>query len=267
MDNLTLLQTILIGFIFIWSGFVRSGLGFGSAVLSLPVLLFILHDPLYFIPILAVQTWFFTFITVVRPYLSGAGKSRTDIDSEGRNAPQVNWSVLKIVLAIIIVPKLTGVLGLVSLPTYVVRLIIFGVVAAYALSYLINRPLISINKKMDAGFLVIGGYIHGTSLMGSPLLVAVISKYVQKSQLRDTLFMLWFFLIIIKIIALLYFKVDFHITQQLWLLPCAGLGHLLGLKWHSYLQLKDTKSFYRILGGVLLVVSILGLYGSVGHFG
>ena len=48
MSDLALYQYVLIGLIFIWSGFVRSGLGFGGAVLSLPFLLLVLDDPLKF---------------------------------------------------------------------------------------------------------------------------------------------------------------------------------------------------------------------------
>jgi len=34
MTDLSLIQYVLIGCVFIWSGFVRSGLGFGGAVLA-----------------------------------------------------------------------------------------------------------------------------------------------------------------------------------------------------------------------------------------
>lgn len=50
--------------IFIWSGFVRSGLGFGGAVLSLPFLLLVLDDPLVFLPIIAVHLLVFSSLTI-----------------------------------------------------------------------------------------------------------------------------------------------------------------------------------------------------------
>ncbi len=55
MENLIWWQYALIGAIFIWSGFVRSGLGFGGAVLALPFLLLVKNDPLLFLPIISVH--------------------------------------------------------------------------------------------------------------------------------------------------------------------------------------------------------------------
>ena len=39
--DFSLLQLLLIGLLFVWTGFVRTGLGFGGAALGLPPLLFI----------------------------------------------------------------------------------------------------------------------------------------------------------------------------------------------------------------------------------
>lgn len=64
MSDLSLVQYVLIGLIFIWSGFVRSGLGFGGAVLSLPFLLLVLDEPLVFLPIIAVHLLVFSALTI-----------------------------------------------------------------------------------------------------------------------------------------------------------------------------------------------------------
>ncbi len=48
--SFALWQLIAIGACFIWSGFVRSGLGFGGAALTLPMLLIIHNDPLLYLP-------------------------------------------------------------------------------------------------------------------------------------------------------------------------------------------------------------------------
>jgi uncharacterized membrane protein YfcA len=41
MTDLTLTQSILVLLIFVWSGFVRTGLGFGGAMMALPLLLLV----------------------------------------------------------------------------------------------------------------------------------------------------------------------------------------------------------------------------------
>ena len=64
MADLAFYQYILIGLIFIWSGFVRSGLGFGGAVLSLPFLLLVVDEPLIFLPLIAVHLLVFSSLTI-----------------------------------------------------------------------------------------------------------------------------------------------------------------------------------------------------------
>ena len=55
MADLLWYQYALIGLIFAWSGFVRTSLGFGGAVLALPFLLLVVDEPLLFLPIIAIQ--------------------------------------------------------------------------------------------------------------------------------------------------------------------------------------------------------------------
>jgi hypothetical protein len=44
------------------------------------------------------------------------------------------------------------------------------------------------------------------------------------------------------------------------LLPCAAVGHVIGLRFHAYTLKSDTKVFFRVLGGGLLAVSLVGLW-------
>ena len=87
MSDLSLIQYVLIALIFIWSGFVRSGLGFGGAVLSLPFLLLVKDDPLVFLPIIAVHLLVFSSLTIWtnnrRSYNSKAGKSSQKLTGFG----------------------------------------------------------------------------------------------------------------------------------------------------------------------------------------
>ncbi len=60
MEQLLWYEYAAIALIFVWSGFVRSGLGFGGAVLALPFLLLVVNDPVVFLPIIAVQLVLFS---------------------------------------------------------------------------------------------------------------------------------------------------------------------------------------------------------------
>jgi len=85
VEDLDWYQYAAVGLIFVWSGFVRSGLGFGGAVLALPFLLLIINDPLIFLPLIAMHLIFFSTLIMLQSV-------------RGRTADQVgtiNWDYLK----------------------------------------------------------------------------------------------------------------------------------------------------------------------------
>jgi uncharacterized membrane protein YfcA len=253
MAELSLYQYALIGLIFVWSGFVRSGLGFGGAVLSLPFLLLVHNEPLVFLPIIAVHLLVFSALTIVLNNREGKASSRPP-------GGTVDWPYLWRILAIMIVPKMIGVFGLITMPASVMSVIIFSIVLLYAVSYIADRPFRSKSRVLDTVFLMLGGYISGTSLIGAPLIIAVAAQHVAKERLRDTLFALWFILVTIKMAAFIYADVDLQLTHHLWLLPCAAIGHVIGLRFHERMLRAETPIFFRLLGGVLLVISSIGLW-------
>jgi len=263
MADLLWYQYALIGLIFTWSGFVRSGLGFGGAVLSLPFMLMVDNQPLVYLPLIAVHLLVFSFITVYQNHRK-AKKNDQAGNTQAAGLQEQNstiaWPYLRFALSVIIVPKLVGIFGLITLPAHIMSSIIFTIVAAYSITYVLNKPFKSNNRWLDIIFLMLGGYISGTSLIGAPLIIAVLATHVAKHQLRDTLFVLWFILVLFKMAAFIWAQVDLQLIHHLWLLPCATIGHLIGLRVHNYLLHSETATFYRILGSVLLVVSLLGLY-------
>jgi uncharacterized membrane protein YfcA len=176
----------------------------------------------------------------------------------------VDWRYLWRILGIMIVPKLIGVFGLITLPGDVLSAIIFVIVALYSLSYIFNRPFRSGSRTVDALFLMAGGYISGTSLIGAPLIIAVVAQHLPREKLRDTLFALWFILVLIKMAAFIWAGVDLQLVHHLWLLPCAAIGHVLGLYAHERILRAETPVFFRVLGVVLLVVSGVGMVNVLG---
>jgi hypothetical protein len=231
----------------VWGGFVRSGLGFGGAVLTLPFLLLILNKPLVFLPLIAVHLLIFSSLTVYQNH-------RRD-----RSTSTVNWHFVGHALLIMAIPKAIGVFGLITLPADIISTFIFCIVSVYSLSYIFNRPFKSNNKAVDTALLVVGGYVSGTSLIAAPLVVPVAASKVAKEQLRDTLFALWFILVSVKLVAFMLAGVDMQWQQHLWLLPCAAVGHVLGLRFHAYTLRAETVVFFRVMGVGLLGVSLVGL--------
>lgn len=259
MTDLSSLQLVLIGLIFIWSGFVRSGLGFGGAVLSLPFLLMIDNQPLVFLPIISVHLLFFASLTV---WQNSRRSTLTHSNSNTANIIEstIEWPYLRRVLAIMIVPKLIGVFGLLLLPSAIMSSIIFSIVAVYSITYITNKPFKSNSKILDVVFLMLGGYISGTSLIGAPLIIAVMANHLDKHKLRDTLFVLWFILVTIKMAAFIYVGLDLQLIHHIWLLPCAAIGHVIGLRAHDKMLNAETPVFFRVLGITLLIISLIGLY-------
>ncbi|MCL1483259.1 sulfite exporter TauE/SafE family protein [Marinobacter sp. M3C] len=273
MSDLSLIQYGLIALIFIWSGFVRSGLGFGGAVLSLPFLLLVKDAPLVFLPIIAVHLLVFSSLTIWMnnrrsqsqkggnnsQTLTGFGPDAAATAPESKVESTVDWPYLWRMLRIMIVPKLIGVFGLFTLPANVLSSIIFVIVAIYSVSYVLNRPFRSNSKAVDVGLLMAGGYISGTSLIGAPLIIAVAAQHLPREKLRDTLFGLWFILVLIKLAAFIWVGLDLQLIHHLWLLPCAAIGHVIGLRFHDRILKAETPVFFRLLGVVLFIVSSVGI--------
>lgn len=241
-SDLSLGQFVLIALIFIWSGFVRSGLGFGGAALSLPLLLHVHDKPLVFLPIVGTHLLVFTIYTLM---------SRVH---------HINWSVLWKVLAVLIVPKIAGLVGLLSLPNHWLVILVFSITLFYGVTWLFKYTIQSQSKTVDAVLLTIGGYVSGTSLIGAPLIVAVVARYVSKIQLRDTLFALWIVLVFLKMGAFVIYDTDLQWRFSLVLLPFVAIGHVAGLRTHEYLVSTDSALFHQVLGAALIVVSVVGVF-------
>lgn len=239
--NFTNVELLLIALLFIWTGFVRSGLGFGGAALGLPLMLFIYNQPLYWLPMIGIHLLFFSGLTL-----------RTRIQ-------HIDWQYLKKANLIIIPFTLIGVLGLIKLPTNWLVIFIYSVTLFYAVLWILGINLRSNNKWLDGFLLSIGGYVAGTSLTGAPLIVAVFMRNVSAELLRNTLFVLWFLIVTIKMTAFVVVGIELNWLSALVLIPVAAIGHFIGLKTHNYI-LQNDALFKRVTGLVLCVISGLGLY-------
>jgi uncharacterized membrane protein YfcA len=239
--DFSLYQTLVIALIFIWTGFVRTGLGFGGAALGLPLMLFVHNNPLLWLPIISVHLLFFSGLTLLN------------------RLHNVDWPYLRSSAIFIIPPAILGVFGLVNLPILWLNSFIYSITLFYGFIWLLNRTIESRHTWADKVLLILGGYVAGTSLTGAPLMVAVYMRNVSKNKLRDTLFVLWFILVSIKMTTFIALSVDLHFQTALMLLPVAAIGHILGLKAHAAIMRNDVL-FRRWVGGGLVVVSALGLW-------
>ena len=263
MDALSTTQLVLIGLIFVWSGIVRSGLGFGGAVLSLPFFLLVADDPLLFLPPIAIHLLVFSGWITWQGYRKSQQARREQGAPASSSTSNVDWGFLKRALKIMIVPKIIGVIGLLTIEPRLMTIVIFGIVLVYAIGYVINRPVRSQRPWVERGLLMLGGYVSGTSLTGAPLIISIFARHVAKHQLRDTLFVLWFILVTIKMISFLLAGVDLQLKAQLWAFPCALVGHLIGQRLHQRLVAAETPQFFRLLGLALIVISLIGLSGTI----
>ena len=137
-------------------------------------------------------------------------------------------------------------------------LIVYSITSFYALTWAMNFNIASREGWVSRVLLILGGYISGTSLNGAPLLVAVYMQNIDIKKLRNTLFVLWFLLVTIKMGA--FVIVDVYINWQfsLMLIPVAALGHFIGLKVHDRIIENDTQ-FKRWMGGILILICLAGL--------
>lgn len=244
LSSFSAMQLLATALVFIWTGFVRSGLGFGGAALGLPLMLFVYDQPIYWLPMVGIHLLFFSALTL-----------RTRIQ-------QIDLAYLKKSLVVIIPFTLVGVFGLIQLPTDWLLIFIYSITLFYAVLWLLGLSLRSQNIWVDRFLLSIGGYVAGTSLTGAPLMVAVYMRNVRADLLRNTLFVLWFILVSIKMSAFVALGVALNWLDALLLIPVAAIGHYLGLKAHQAI-LQNDQLFKRLTGGVLMLISVLGLLGHL----
>ena len=232
---------VIVALLFVWAGFVRSGLGFGGAALGLPLMLLVDPNPLTWLPIIGTHLLFFSSLTL-----------RTRLNN-------VDWGYLRASSLFIVPAALIGVIGLISLPTDWLLLFIYSISLFYAFIWALNWTITSHNPVVDKILLTLGGYVAGTSLTGAPLMVAVYMRNVSREQLRNTLFVLWFMLVTIKMSAFATLGINLHFLTALALIPVAAIGHVAGLRTHDAI-LKNDHVFKRWVGSGLLLVSLLGLW-------
>jgi len=239
--DFSLTETLIVCLLFVWAGFVRTGLGFGGAALGLPLMLFVNPDLLLWLPMIGTHLLFFSGLTL------------------SKRLHHVDWKYLRDSLLFIIPPAIIGIFGLVSLPTLWLNLFIYSITLFYGVIWMLNRAITSNRGWADKLLLIMGGYVAGTSLTGAPLMVAVYMRNVNRERLRDTLFVLWFILVTIKMTTFVVLSVDLHIKQALMLIPVAAIGHVMGLKTHQRIM-RNEQLFKRWVGAGLVVISVLGLW-------
>lgn len=238
--NFSTQELFFTALVFLWTGFVRSGLGFGGAALGLPLMLFIYDKPLYWLPMIGLHLLFFSGMTL------------------GTRMQQIDRVYLKKASIIIVPFTLMGVFGLIQLPSTWLVNIIYSITLFYAVLWIFGINLRSNNRWFDRFLLCLGGYVAGTSLTGAPLIVAVFMRNVSAVLLRNTLFVLWFIIVSIKMTAFVVLGIELNWMAALLLIPVAAIGHVIGLKTHEYILHNDAV-FKRVTGLVLFVISGLGL--------
>ena len=89
-------------------------------------------------------------------------------------------------------------------------------------------------------------------------MIAVFLRNVPITKLRDTLFVLWFIIVTIKLITLYILDVPLQTFAAIALVPVATIGHILVLKTHVYIMQHDAL-FKRLIGLLLILVCTGGL--------
>jgi uncharacterized membrane protein YfcA len=239
LQDFSTIQIVWVSLIFAWTGFVRSGLGFGGAALGLPLMLFIDHQPLFWLPLIGTHLLFFSALTL-----------RTRLHN-------VDWPYLRRAALFIVPAAIVGILGLLNLPTNWLVVFIYSITLFYAVIWMFNLDLRSNHNWLDRVLLVLGGYVAGTSLSGAPLMVAVFMRNIPQHQLRNTMFVLWFILVSLKMTAFAVVGVKLNLPIAIMLLPIAAVGHYIGLKTHDVI-LQNDRLFKRFIGAALSLICILG---------
>lgn len=224
---------------FIWSGFTRTGFGFGANALMLPFALLVVPDPLIIIPVVAAQAILFCGFEATRNFL------------------RIDWKTIGWIVTITAIPIALGIYGLINLPEEILTLAVYFVTTGYALKYIFDWQVSKHNKIIDFLALIFGGYITGFSLSGGPLIVAVALKRIPPALFRNSMLAFWTLIGSTKLITLALAGVNLQSKLFLFTLPAVIIGHLIGLYFHG--RILQSKKFYQFLGIMLLVISTLGI--------
>lgn len=238
-------QLAALALAFLWSGFVRSGLGFGGAALTLPLLLLVVDDPLLFLPTIGCQLLVFSTLTIAT------------------RLGNVDWRFLRGLALALALPVAAGLVGLLSLSGAVLSLVVYAVTLGYGLMYLLDRGIVSRSRASDVFLVLLGGYVSGVSLTGAPLIVAVGARRLPPERLRDTLFVLWIVLVVVKLATFVAADVDLQWPLFALTLPFVTLGHVLGLRLHARLLAGGATGFRRWIGAGLAAISVVGLASTL----
>lgn len=238
-------QLATLAALFVWSGFVRSGLGFGGAALTLPMLLLVLDEPLAFLPAICWHLLIFSSLTVAT------------------RLGNVDWTRLARMALLLALPVAAGLAGLLNLSGAVLSAFVYAITFGYGAMYLVGRALRSRSVWTDAALLAVGGYASGVSLTGAPLIAAVGARRIEPARVRDTLFVLWMALVLVKLSTFVAAGVDLQLGLAAATLPAVALGHLAGLRVHEALVAGGRRGFERAVGAGLVAVSLVGLHASI----
>ena len=91
------------------------------------------------------------------------------------------------------------------------------------------------------------------------MIVAVALRRIPPFEFRQTLFVLWIFLVMVKMTAFVIANVQIFYDAAVLLLPFAWLGHISGNRLHRYILSKDISSIQQTIGLALLVSALIGL--------
>lgn len=242
----TTLNICILLIAFWWAGFVRAGLGFGGAGLMYPIAFLAVDSVLFIVPIIGTQLLFFAGITLAM------GEYK-----------KIDWHTVAWILIVLLPPTLAGVFGLLQLPEFWVLMSVYIIIILYSLNYIFGKHQNNTNQKpntwLNIPILLFGGYVSGLTLSGAPVIAAVALQYLKKEHARASLYVIWIVAVSIKLSTLSAFNVDMQLRHQVWLLPIATVGHLMGLKVHDKLIEMKSPKFYRWMGIALLTLSIIGL--------
>ena len=241
MTDLSAVQIGVLMLVFTWSGFVRAGLGFGGTALALPFALVVVESAQVVVPLLLVQLCVFSVMNTWRRF------------------DNIDLRYVGYLTALLVLPVLAGVFTLINLPDQGLITLVYLCVLGFAIQYIAQFEFKIASKAVDLFLLMLGGYVLGSTTAGGPPIVAVSMRYVARDKVRDTLLGLWSLFSVMNLIVLFQADVDLQWRSQLWLLPATVVGHVIGERFHRQLLTMQTAVFYRVLGGALLVVTVIGL--------
>ncbi len=223
--------------------------GFGSTILALPFVIYLVDDPHVVIPTLTILSLIFCSVLLIKDYRNIAWRKMGNM---------LIYMVIGGPFGVLLFKSITREVFLPFLGCIIIIIAVWGLLRIKVERF----AVIKLSPWLGKLLLFTGGAVQGAFASGGPFVMPYAEEvFKDKSEFRTSLQALWLFSNII--VTMQYFMAGIDITRVFYLsavsTPAVLLGLALSLKLHQKLNLRTfllLLYFFLLLAGLFTLASV-----------